>query len=103
MTCILKHKDIVAKLFATYYGRLNDGQSIYAVNTNGTTITIGKKNEDGDVFFERQLDEQEEQNMEQEPEEQVEETVEETDEIGSPDDWWEDADNVTDITDEVEE
>ena len=41
--------------------------------------------------------------MEQEPEEQVEETVEETDEIGSPDDWWEDADNVTDITDEVEE
>ena len=100
---ILKHKDIVAKLFATYYGRLNDGQSIYAVNTNGTTITIGKKNEDGDVFFEKQLDEQEEQNMAQEPEEQVEETVEETSEDidnMNPDTWFEDEDNVTDIEEE---
>ena len=98
---VLKHKDIVAKMFALYYNRLNDGQSIYAVNTNGTTITIGKKNEDGDVFFERQLDEQEEQNMAQEPEEQVEETVEETSEeqdfdVMDPDTWLlEDEDNVT--------
>ena len=100
---ILKHKDIVAKMFALYYNRLNDGQSIYAVNTNGTTITIGKKNEDGDVFFERQLDEEEEQNMAQEPGEQVEETVEETSEDIdnlNPDTWWEDEDNVTDIEEE---
>lgn len=103
---ILKHKDIVAKLFATYYGRLNDGQSIYAVNTNGTTITIGKKNEDGDVFFERQLDEEEEQNMEQEPKDQMEETTEETSEdqdfdVMDPDTWLlEDEDNVTDTEEE---
>jgi hypothetical protein len=71
---ILRHKDIVTKLFATYYNRLDDGQSIYAVNTKGTTITIGKKNEDGDVFFEQQV---EEENMseDQTPEEQTEETV----------------------------
>jgi len=99
---ILGHKDIIAKMFALYYNRLNDGQSIYAVNTNGTTITIGKKNEDGDVFFDRQLDEEEEQTMDQEPKDQTEETVEETDEIGSPDDWWEDPDNVTDISSEEE-
>lgn len=97
---ILKHKDIVAQLFATYYGRLNDGQSIYAVNTNGTTITIGKKNEEGDVFFERQLEEQEEMNEQNIPEEQNEE---QTDEIGSPDDWWEDEDNIEDMDKEENE
>ncbi len=102
---ILSHKDIVTKLFATYYGRLNDGQSIYAVNTKGTTITIGKKNEKGDVFFEQQV---EEENMseDQTPEEQVEETVtEETSEDVDnldPDTWWEDEDNVTDIEQENE-
>lgn len=102
---ILSHKDIVAKLFATYYGRLNDGQSIYAVNTKGTTITIGKKNENGDVFFEKQV---EEENMseDQTPEEQTEETVtEETSEDVDnldPDTWWEDEDNVTDIEQENE-
>lgn len=97
---ILKHKDIVAKLFATYYNRLNDGQSIYAVNTNGTTITIGKKNEEGDIFFERQLEEQEEMNEQNIPEEQNEE---QTDEIGSPDDWWDESDNVTDTSEEENE
>ena len=97
---ILSNKDIIAKMFALYYNRLNDGQSIYAVNTNGPTITIGKKNEDGDVFFERQLDEEEEQNMTQEPEKQNEE---QTDEIGSPDDWWDESDNVTDISEEENE
>ena len=98
---ILKHKDIIAKMFALYYNRLNDGQSIYAVNTNGTTITIGKKNENGDVFFERQAEEQEEQNMKEAPEEQVEETVEEQDfDVMEPDTWFEDEDNVTDIEEE---
>lgn len=79
---ILSHKDIIAKMFALYYNRLNDGQSIYAVNTNGTTITIGKKNEDGDIFFERQMEEEEEtDNTEQEeqPSEDSENNVDEDD------------------------
>ena len=70
---ILRNKDLLAKMFAQYYGRLNDGQSIYAVNTNGTTITIGKKNGENDIFFEQQ----EETVEEETPEEQTEEIVEE--------------------------
>lgn len=103
---VLSHKDIVTKLFATYYGRLNDGQSIYAVNTKGTTITIGKKNDKGDIFFEQQV---EEENMseDQTPEEQVEETVTEetSDDVDNldPDTWWaEEDDNVTDTDEENE-
>lgn len=104
---ILKHKDIVAKLFATYYNRLNDGQSIYAVNTNGTTITIGKKNEEGDIFFERQVPEEMEEEMMDEnvPEETQEENSEYEGEgygIVDPDELWEDEDNVIDL-DESEE
>lgn len=72
---ILKHKDIVAKMFALYYNRLNDGQSIYAVNTNGTTITIGKKNDEGDVFFEQQITEENVSEEEVPEEETVEEEV----------------------------
>jgi hypothetical protein len=56
---ILRNKDLIAKMFAKYYERLKDGQSIYAVNANGTTITIGSKNGDGDVFVERQEEEME--------------------------------------------
>lgn len=56
---IRRNKELIAKMFAEYYNRLNDGQSIYAVNTNGTTITIGHKNEYGDVFFEQQQEEEE--------------------------------------------
>jgi len=70
---ILRNKDLLAKMFAEYYNRLNDGQSIYAVNTNGTTITIGKKNGENDIFFEQQ----EETVEEETPEEQTEENVEE--------------------------
>lgn len=95
---ILSHTDIIAKMFALYYNRLTDGQSIYAVNTNGTTITIGKKNDKGDIFFERQVEEEEEMKDENVPEEQVEETVEETsDDIDNldPDTWWSEEDNVT--------
>lgn len=104
---ILKHKDIVGKLFATYYNRLNDGQSIYAVNTNGTTITIGKKNEEGDIFFERQVPEEMEEEMMEEniPEETQEENSEYEGEgygIVDPDELWEDEDNVIDL-DESEE
>jgi hypothetical protein len=99
---ILKHKDIVAKLFALYYNRLNDGQSIYAVNTNGTTITIGKKNDEGDIFFEQQIQEENmsgEENKEIGPEEEV---VDETIDDMNPDTWWADEDNVTDL-EELEE
>ena len=75
---ILRNKDLVAKMFAEYYNRLNDGQSIYAVNANGTTITIGSKNGDGDVFVEKQ-----EEDMEPEEETIVEneETPEEADNV----------------------
>lgn len=96
---ILKHKDIVGKLFATYYNRLNDGQSIYAVNTNGTTITIGKKNEEGDIFFERQVPEEMEEEMinNEIPEEEIEqEETDETIDPMDPDTWWDESeeDNV---------
>ena len=96
---ILKHKDIVGKLFATYYNRLNDGQSIYAVNTNGTTITIGKKNEEGDIFFERQVPEEMEEEMinNEIPEEEIEqEETDETIDPMNPDTWWDEneEDNV---------
>ena len=73
---ILRNEELVAKMFAEYYNRLRDGQSIYAVNSNGTTITIGHKNDEGDVFFER-LDEEEsvesDENVELEPDEEIQE------------------------------
>lgn len=93
---ILRNKDLISKMFALYYNRLNDGQSIYAVNPMGTTVTIGKKNGEGDVFFERIQEEETEQQPEEELIEDTEEqTTEEdnlvdSDEIGSPDDWWAD-------------
>lgn len=89
---ILSHKDIIAKMFATYYNRLNDGQSIYAVNTNGTTITIGKKNEEGDIFFERQLEETE-----------VEEVQDETIDDMEPDTWWANKDEIVEEDNVVED
>ena len=54
---ILRNKDLIVKMFAQYYNRLDSGQSIYAVNTNGTTITIGKKDGENDMFFEQQQQE----------------------------------------------
>lgn len=90
----LSHKEQLADLFAEYYDRLKDGQSIYAVTTNGNTITIGHKNDDGDVFFDQQVEEEmitkytEDLKNGPEDEEIIEET-EETEGIGSPDDWWE--------------
>lgn len=56
---IQRNKALIAKMFAEYYNRLNEGQSIYAVNTNGTTITIGHKEGDNDVFFDQQVEETE--------------------------------------------
>ena len=93
---ILRNKELIAKMFALYYNRLNDGQSIYAVNPMGNTITIGKKNGEGDVFFERIQEEEAEQQHDEEElnelhemEEQEEDNLVDSDEIGSPDDWWE--------------
>ena len=98
---ILRNKDLLTKMFAAYYNRLDEGQSIYAVNPQGTTITIGKKNEDGDVFFERLQEEipEEEQEVEETPEteEVVEEDNVEEGEIGSPDDWWDSEDEVEEL------
>ena len=100
---IQRNKALIAKMFAAYYDRLNDGQSIYAVNPQGTTITIGKKNDDGDVFFERiqEEDEQLEENQEteevQETEEEVEEDNVEEGEIGDPDDWWDEDSEIEDL------
>jgi len=56
---IQRNKALIAKMFAEYYNRLNEGQSIYAVNTNGTTITIGHKEGENDVFFDQQVEETE--------------------------------------------
>ena len=62
----LSNKSLIAKMFAAYYDRLTEGQSIYAVNTNGNTITIGHKDGDGDIFFERQEEEMEDIKMAEE-------------------------------------
>ena len=99
---ILRNKETIAQMFALYYDRLKEGQSIYAVNPKGTTITIGHKEQDGDIFFERQKEEEEEMEetmemaeetlaMEDEPEEQ--ENVEEGG-IVDPDELWENPDEV---------
>lgn len=99
---ILRNKDLIAKMFAAYYDRLNDGQSIYAVNPQGTTITIGKKNDEGDVFFERIAAEDDEliEDMEdiEELHEMEEETAEEDNvsegEIGNPDEWFDEDSEI---------
>ena len=99
---ILRNKDLIAKMFAAYYDRLNDGQSIYAVNPQGTTITIGKKNDEGDVFFERIAAEDDEliEDMEdiEELHEMEEETAEEDNvsegEIGNPDEWFDEDSGI---------
>lgn len=99
---IMRNKETIAQMFALYYDRLKEGQSIYAVNPKGTTITIGHKEQDGDIFFERQKEEEEEMEetmkmaeetlaMEDEPEEQ--ENVEEGG-IVDPDELWENPDEV---------
>lgn len=88
---ILRNQELVFKMFAEYYNRLKDGQSIYAVNINGTTITIGHKNEEGDIFFEQQVEETQEEEMKDEEEIQTEESEEEDnvlneeDTFGDPD------------------
>ena len=98
---IQRNKALITKMFAAYYDRLNDGQSIYAVNPQGTTITIGKKNDEGDVFFERIQAEEQELDEDFEDLEETEALNEETSDedevinidesdIGSPDDWWAD-------------
>ena len=97
-----RNKDLIAKMFAAYYDRLNDGQSIYAVNPQGTTITIGKKNDEGDIFFERIAAEDDEliEDMEdiEELHEMEEETAEEDNvsegEIGNPDEWFDEDSEI---------
>ena len=75
---IFRNKNLITKMFAEYYNRLNEGQSIYAVNTNGTTITIGKKEGENDVFFEQQQEYDSEEDVEEVEGEEVEqEEVEE--------------------------
>ena len=96
---IFKNRDIVFRLFALYYNRLQDGQSIYAVNSQGNTITIGHKNEDGDVFFEKQVEEEEMKNKDKNVEETQENT--EIDEM-NPDTWFEE-DDETNVTETEEE
>ena len=101
---IFRNKETIAKMFALYYNRLNDGQSIYAVNPLGNTITIGKKNDDGDIFFERQQEENEIMEMAEETLEEInkagpeeEDNVSEGDEMETPDDWWENPEETEDL------
>ncbi len=83
---IFRNKEIVAKMFAAYYDRLKDGQSIYAVNANGTTLTIGHKNDEGDVFFENDI--QEENGMSEEEEIIDEKESEDSNVIETDDEWY---------------
>ncbi|MBR4397092.1 MAG: hypothetical protein IKS93_04485 [Methanobrevibacter sp.] len=106
---IQRNKELIAKMFAAYYDRLNDGQSIYAVNPQGTTITIGKKNDEGDVFFERIQEEEQELDEDFEEldeldelhdmEEQEEDNVidEDGNHIATPDELWENPDEVEEL------
>lgn len=101
---IFRNKETIAKMFALYYNRLNDGQSIYAVNPLGNTITIGKKNDDGDIFFERQQEEDEIMEKTEETLEEVnkagpeeEDNVSEGEVMETPDDWWENPEETEDL------
>lgn len=101
---IQRNKATIAKMFALYYNRLNDGQSIYAVNPQGTTITIGKKNDEGDVFFERIQEENETEEMTEETLNQIDEEQPSEDEdnveegkIGDPDDWFDEDSEIEDF------
>ncbi len=101
---ILRNKETIAKMFALYYNRLNDGQSIYAVNPLGNTITIGKKNDDGDIFFERQQEEDEIMEKTEETLEEInkagpeeEDNVSEGEVMETPDDWWENPEETEDL------
>lgn len=82
---IFRNKELIGKMFAEYYNRLNDGQSIYAVNANGSTITIGHKNDEGDVFFEQKI--QEENQMKDEEEINEEEITDDDNVIETDDEW----------------
>jgi hypothetical protein len=81
---ILRNKDLIVKMFAQYYNRLDSGQSIYAVNTNGTTITIGKKDGENDIFFEQQQQELPDV-IEAEDEEETPDVIEAVEEEEGPD------------------
>ena len=81
---IFRNHDLVVNMFLEYYGRLRDGQSIYAVNSNGTTITIGHKNNDGDVFFE-QLSDTVDEDVIEAVEEETPDVIEADEEIEEPD------------------
>lgn len=84
---IFRNRDLVVRMFSTYYDRLKGGQSIYAVNSNGTTITIGHKEGDGDVFFEQLSDKVEDQDVIEAVEEEDEEpdVIEAVEEEEGPD------------------
>lgn len=94
----LKNKSLLAKMFAAYYDRLKPNQSIYAVNANGTTITIGHKEGDGDIFFEQieqEIEEMEDAKMATQNNVDDEELVwDDTIDPMEPDTWWSDEDNV---------
>lgn len=96
---ILRNKDLIAKMFAQYYNRLNSGQSIYAVNTNGTTITIGKKDGENDIFFEQQ---EETPDVIEEVEEEIPDVIP-VDEEETPDVIPVDEDNVIEDVDVIAE
>ena len=81
---ILRNKDLIVKMFAQYYNRLDSGQSIYAVNTNGTTITIGKKDGENDIFFEQQQQDLPDV-IEAEDEEETPDVIEAVEEEEGPD------------------
>ena len=96
---IQRNKSTIAKMFALYYNRLNDEQSIYAVNENGNTITIGRKNGDGDVFFEQQMEEEELKDTMEEMKNIPEETEESQEDFDNmdPDTWFAEEDNVEEV------
>lgn len=101
---LLRNKETIAQMFALYYDRLKEGQSIYAVNPKGTTITIGHKEQDGDIFFERQKEEEEDMEetmkMAEEtlaPEDEAEEENNVDEGIVDPDELWENPDELEDF------
>lgn len=111
ITYCLQNKQLIERMFETYYNRFKSGDKLIAVDSTGQTVTIGTKDGNGDVFFEKQLEverEYENYKKRKEYENQEEETTEGTDDNEyvtddsidplEPDTWWaeesEDDDNI---------
>lgn len=86
----LDHINDITLAFDTYYKRLRDGTKLVAVNSQGKEFEIGKKNEEGDVFFEQEKELEEDMKFLDNPNETSDEEIDDME----PDTWWDDEAEV---------